>query len=66
MSEMPAIGRLAPQLTVPTYPRSRIDAPARQCQVLADHLGDAIPVVFVELATHASDQAEALREAHPD
>ena len=38
----------------------------RQCQVLADHLGDAIPVVFVELATPAPDHAEALREADPD
>ena len=57
---------IAPQLTVPTYPGTRLAAPSRQCQVLADRLGDAIPVVFVELAAHASDQAEALREARPD
>ena len=61
-----SVGRLAPQLTVPTYPGTRLAAPSRQCQVLADRLGDAIPVVFVELAAHASDQAEALREARPD
>jgi hypothetical protein len=31
-----------------------------------NRLSDAIPVIFVELAAHASDQAEALGEAHPD
>ena len=43
-----------------------LDPPASGRQALADCLGDTIAIVLVELTAHAPDEAQALREAHPD